>query len=148
MFNSETDSKSFFVIGVHHRGTDKVIEWSLVEYEKTYQVIKQVMKSYYPKQKKIKIFVATDDQEFLTYLKSIHPSCVIYNNFVRSSNGVPLHYGENNLYANSYQKGREAVIDCLILSRCHTLIRPATSCFSLIFTFFNPALPVIALMPN
>ncbi len=140
--------KSFLVIGVHHRGTDKQAEWPIVSYEKTYQTIKQVIKKSYPfpLRKKVKIFVATDDQNFLTYLENLFPKQLIYNNFVRSSDGTPLHHGAVQHYANNYQKGKEALIDCLLLSHCPVLIRPQSSCLSLVSTFFNPYSEVISLV--
>ena len=138
----------YFVIGVHHRGTDKILEWPLVTYEKTAQCIANViggtLNAY--QQAQLRIYVATDDQLFLNYLIGLYPSIVIYNNFVRSADGRPLHYSEH-LYASNFQKGREALLDCLLLSKCHVLIRPASSCFSLATTFFNPSMPVYAIPP-
>lgn len=137
----------FFVIGIHHRGTDKVLEWPLVAYEKTTQTLLNVigtLSNY--NLANLRIFVATDDQLFLNYLISLFPTIVFYNNHVRSADGTPLHYSEH-LFASNYQKGREALIDCAMLSKCHILIRPASSCFSLMSTFFNPYMPVYAIIP-
>lgn len=138
----------YFVIGVHHRGTDKVLEWPLVAYEKTVQCLLNVigtLKSH--DQAQLRIFVATDDQFFLNYLIGLFPSIVIYESFVRSPDGTPLHYSEH-LFSSNYQKGKEALLDCALLSKCHILIRPASSCLSLASTFFNPYMPVYAIAPQ
>lgn len=135
-----------FVIGVHHRGTDKVVESPLVSYEATVQFLNIMISTLSNEQKaKLRIYVATDDQHFLNYLASLYPSIVIYGNFVRSSDGTPLHYGATPYYATNYQKGKEALLDCLLLSRCQILIRPASSCLSRVSHFFNPYIPVIVL---
>lgn len=137
-----------YVIGVHHRGTDKVLEHAIVGYDKTVKAVKEVIASLSEAQKaNLRIYVATDDQHFVNYLSTLFPSILIYNDFVRSVDGTPLHYGENK-YQSNYQKGKEAVLDCLLLSRCHILVRPATSCLSYMSTFFSPDMPVIALTNN
>ena len=137
----------YFVIGIHHRGTDKVLEWPLVAYEKTTQCLLNVIGLLKPHdQAQLRIFVATDDQFFLNYLIGLFPSLVIYETFVRSADGQPLHYSEH-LFSSNYQKGKEALLDCALLSKCHILIRPASSCLSLASTFFNPYMPVYAIAP-
>lgn len=137
----------YFVIGIHHRGTDKVLEWPLVAYEKTTQCLLNVIGTLHNNQQaQLRIYVATDDQFFLNYLIGLFPSLVLYNSFVRSADGTPLHYSEH-LFSSNYQKGREALLDCALLSKCHILIRPSSSCFSLIATFFNPYMPVYAIAP-
>ncbi len=142
--------KSCYVIGVHHRGTDKGLQWPLVSYEKTHQAIKQAIKDHYlySHKKKIKIFVATDDQNFISYLESFYPSQLIYTNFIRSTDSTPLHYGNVERYNNNYQKGKEALIDSLLLSRCQALIRPKSSALSHLSTFFNADVSVTSLVPN
>lgn len=136
--------KNHFVIGVHHRGTDKAVEAPLVSYEKTCKALKRIIAGLTPVQANaLKIYVATDDHHFLAYLLTLYPNNVIYNNFARSIDGTPLHYGD--FYANNYQRGKEALIDCLLLSRCQTLLRPYSSSLSMMSANFNPIMPVVAL---
>ncbi|MGK5594326.1 MAG: nodulation protein NodZ [Parachlamydiaceae bacterium] len=138
---------SHYVIGLHHRGTDKIVEWPLVAYEKTWQTLINVIQSLTEKQKaRLRVYVATDDQLFLNFLASLLPNLIIYNDFVRSANGDPLHYG-NQFYASNYEKGKEALLDCIFLAQSHLLIRPNTSSFSLIATFFNPFIPLYNISP-
>lgn len=141
--------KRHFVIGIHHRGTDKITEHPLVPYEKTYQVLCQVIDKLSEKQKiKLKIFVATDDQNFLSFISERFPTLVIYNNLVRSNNGIALHDYSGNFYTNNYQMGKEAILDCFILSKCDFLIRPGSSCLSAVSTRLNPDLQAIDLIAD
>lgn len=134
-----------FVIGVHHRGTDKIMEVSIVPYERTLKILMQIISQLSPKQiQKLRIFVASDDQNFVDYLHAHFPLIVVSNDFVRSSDNNPLHYGPTR-YANNYQKGKEALVDCLLLSKCHLLVRPGPSAFSWLAMVFNPYLPIVTL---
>lgn len=138
--------KNYFVIGVHHRGTDKISETALVPYEETYRTLCLVINQLTHKQKaKLRIFVATDDQNFLKFISQRFPSQIICNDFARSKDSTPIHAYDTNFYPNNYQKGKEAVIDCFLLSRCNFLIRPWSSSLSLVATRLNPYLPVIDL---
>ena len=132
-----------FVIGVHHRGTDKVTEVNMVPWQLTLAVLKHTIK-HLPKKnrKRLKIYVATDDQYFLDYLLEFYPSRIVYGDFFRSTNNQPLHTYESQYYSNNYEKGKEAVIEALILSRCDALIRPSSSGFSWVPTVFSPNMPV------
>lgn len=143
----ERNFQGHFVIGVHHRGTDKKSEVNLIPYSKTFQVLKQaIAKVPAEKLESLRIFVATDDQAFLKYLSGIYRDKVIHNDFVRSNNGEPLHYSKNK-YGNNYQKGKEAIIDCFMLARCDWLIYPTASSFSLFSTKINAKLPVKPIKP-
>jgi len=138
--------KHFFIIGIHHRGTDKKLEAPLVSYE----TILRHLRWWLAKLKKdtpVKIFVATDDQNFLDYLCHLYPGQVCYNKFVRSKDETPLHYNDH-LFTGNYQKGEEAILDCLLLSKCQLLLFPAASAFSMASLKFNPDLIAIPLAGN
>ena len=141
-------SKNFenrFTIGIHHRGTDKKMEIPIVSYEKTSQALNGVIQQLPVEQRDIlKIYIATDDQHFLNYMLSLYPSQIIYNDFVRSDDHTPIHYGNDSKYQSIYQKGKEALLDCLLLSKCDILIRPHST-LSIISGHFNPNMPVIVL---
>lgn len=142
-----THFDNHFVIGIHHRGTDKVTESPIVPYQKTYQVLLHAIEKLSKAQRgNLRIYVATDDDHFLTFLRSRFPAnTLIYNDFSRSADGTPLHAYGTNFYSSNYQMGKEALFDCLLLSRCHMLLRPASSCLSLISMAFNPYIPVLNL---
>lgn len=138
--------KQNFIIGVHHRGTDKKLESPLVSYEKIYKNLQFVIRHLSQQDKKnYKIYVATDDQKFLDYLIQLFPpQKLIYQNFVRSVNDQPIHFSDH-LYSSNYQKGKEALIDCLLLSKCDHLIYPLSSSLSHVATYFNPFMQITGL---
>lgn len=131
--------RKFSVIGVHYRGTDKGIEAPRASYERAFGVISQEMKKF--GWKHTKIFVATDEKEFLNAIREAFPKKVIcYTNAMRSSDGLPVH----KMPGNGFKKGEEALIDCLLLSRCDTIIKTSSN-LSLFSTYFSPEIPVIHL---
>lgn len=126
------------VIGVHYRGTDKRTEASRVPYKKVYEKLKAVVGSL--TSDNFKIFVATDEKLFLDFIMKKYPNHVIYTDALRSMHGKPVHQS----YKNCYKMGEDAVIDCLLLSKCGILIRTASN-LSTCAGFFNPDLPTINL---
>lgn len=137
-----THFNGYYVIGIHHRGTDKVIEHPLVPYDKTINALTGVINylqgiGIY----QIKIYVASDDQNFLDTVKQKVSFPIIYNQFARSTSAISLHDYAGNFYSNNYQKGKEALLDCLLLSKCNFLIYPGTSSLSDFATYLNPELP-------
>ena len=83
------------------------------------------------------IFVATDDQRFLDRLQLEMGHAILSRVAHRSVDGSPVHKAPGN----GFQKGEEALIDCLLLSRCSRLVRTPSD-LGLVATFFNPELPV------
>lgn len=139
--------KKNFVIGVHHRGTDKGCECPLVPYEITKNKILEVINNLSNSQKEnLKIYVATDEANFLSFMLEHFSNRVIFNQFARSDNGTPLHVG--SFYSNNYQRGKEALIDCLLLSKCNILIRPPKSSLSVTAGRFNLNQPQIIVRAN
>lgn len=126
-----------FVIGVHYRGTDKQTEAELLPYEKVADAIEKEILNH---QGSCKIFVATDEEPFLKYVNQRFPGQILCLNAIRSEDGKPIHLASKQ----PYQQGLEAMMDCLLLSHTHLLIRTASN-LSLWSTFFNPNLPVIQL---
>lgn len=131
---------NYFVIGLHYRGTDKGAEAPRVSYEDVKKSISKAIKKFQV-EKRYVLFVATDEQHLLDYLREQF-SNVVYIDAKRSKNGVPVH-----LMGDNYKKGRDAVLDCLLLSKCHYLIRTSSN-LSLVSTYFNPELPVLLLNPG
>lgn len=127
-----------FVIGVHYRGTDK-LEAEPVSYESVIDHIQNVITMHADKQ--IKIFVATDDSRFATYVQEKFPHRVVMRNAMRSDTTTGVHMRGD--FA-PYSKGEDAVIDCLLLSHCSILIKTASN-LSDCSLQFNPHIPVIKL---
>lgn len=128
-----------FIIGIHYRGTDKDREAPKVSYQTVFNEINQCIQKL-ELNDSYKIFVATDEQQFLDALQRQFPDRVIAYEAIRSTTGVPVHH----LASHCYQKGEEALLDCLLLSNCHFLIRTSSN-LSLWSTYFNPTLPVVLL---
>lgn len=135
---------NYFVVGMHFRGTDKYLEYPRTAYEKAFESLQQLIDSLSKSQlRRLRVYLATDEQQFLEYLQSKLGKRLIYNNFVRSTDkSTPLHY-DNNFFSSNYQKGREALVDSILLSRCHVLLKPVGSCFSWGSSLFNPELSVV-----
>lgn len=127
-----------FVIGVHYRGTDK-LEADPVSYNTVAEQINAAMTAY--KDKNLKIFVATDEARFASYIKEQFPSLLVMREALRSNNGIGVHMRED---LKPYTKGEDAIIDCLLLSRCSLLIKMASH-LSDSSCQFNPNIQVIKL---
>ena len=131
--------KHIFIISIHYRGTDKITEAPFVPYEKVVEEIIKVMQIY--GNLKYKIFVATDTNDFLSYMKGMFKERVCYNpNAIRSTNGKPVHIGQ----IAPYKCGEDGLIDCVLLSMGNVLIRTSSN-LSRWATYFNPKIPVIEL---
>lgn len=131
--------RSCFVIGIHYRGTDKIIEAPRVAYE---EVVEQLMAKIERLTQQYVLFVATDEEPFLEYIQWAFPGKVCYQaDVIRSANEKPLHI---RAPSNRYKLGEDALTDCLILSNTDLLIR-TNSNLSLWSTYFSPKLPVIEL---
>jgi nodulation protein Z len=131
--------KDHYVIGVHYRGTDKWAEAPKVSYEEVYNMMVSSIKRQ--QQLPIKIFIATDDALFLAYIEQQFPHLVCALDAIRSTDGKSVHIHEK--MAN-YKKGEDALIDCILLSKCDLLIKTASN-LSDVSTQFNPNIPVIHL---
>ena len=124
-----------FVVGVHYRGTDK-LEADPVSYEAVVEQIQVAMATHTDKQ--VKIFVATDDSRFAAYVQEKFPHRVVMRNALRSDSATGVHMRDD---LAPYTKGEDAVIDCLLLSRCSVLIKMASN-LSDCSLQFNPHIPV------
>ena len=130
------------VVGLHYRGTDKSDDAPRVQYERIESVVRDAMRT--SGSKPCRVFVATDEKPFLDFLRARLPGAVCYRPMFRSADGRPIDVVNAD---GNYQKGLDAVVDCLLLSRAHTLIRTASN-LSLCSTLFNPDLPDMLLNPE
>ena len=132
------------VLGLHYRGTDKKGEAPRVDWEK---VIKNVQ--YYLKNspKTDCVFISSDEIDFIHYIekqlnnKFPRVSVIYRNDRYRSRNRRDFH---RSFWGDNYHKGRDALVNCLLLSRCDVLMKTA-SFLSGWSKIFNPELPVIML---
>ena len=128
-----------FVIGVHYRGTDKWQDAPRVSYEEVEASVRAVARS--APDGKYRVFVATDEAAFIDFMRSRFHERLLYLEMFRSVDGRPMDVVNDD---GNYRKGRDAVLDCVLLSRCHHLVRTASN-LSLCSLHFNPGLPEVAL---
>ena len=76
-------------------------------------------------------------QACLDDLRARFPGILLWRPMFRSRDGRPI--DEFNEDGNA-RKGEDAVLDCLLLSRCRFLVRTESN-LSACATYFNPALP-------
>ena len=129
---------SALVIGIHYRGTDKFEDAPRVPYDRVHAAVLEVIDATAPL--RCKLFVATDEQAFLDYARDRFPGRVHCLEMHRSTDGSPI----DILQVENRRKGKDAVMDCLLLSRCDRLVRTASN-LSLCSTLFNPHMPVVLL---
>lgn len=125
------------VVGVHYRGTDKFEDAPRMTYEHVADCVRTAAKG----RDDARVFVATDEAAFVEYMTREFGDRVRFRQMFRSTDGRPIDVVNAD---SNYQKGLDAVLDCLLLSRTHTLIRTASN-LSLCSTLFNPHLPVTVL---
>jgi hypothetical protein len=125
------------VIGIHYRGTDKVIG----QFAESGRVPPKGFINYLSGNfaNDTFFFVATDEESFLNDMKSNFSSRVLHYDSLRSKDSSPLHYGNSS--SSGFKLGEDALIDCLLLSRCREIVR-TTSNLSHACRFFNPKLKV------
>jgi hypothetical protein len=127
-----------YTIGIHYRGTDKKTEAPRIAYSRILELIQ--FKVSRLKSKPYTLFVATDEQAFLDEIIRLFPGHVRFIEAQRATNiTTPVHYHPNR---NPFQLGLTALIDCLLLSKTHLLIRTASN-LSECSRYFNPDLPTI-----
>jgi len=127
------------VLGVHYRGTDKT-EAPRVSYEQATSAVR----AHLERDPDVGcLFVATDEAAFLDHVKAEGvgvPICCCDD--LRSSSAMAIH--KATFAGDPYRKGREALVNALLLARCDHVIR-TTSALSAWASIFNPQLPVTLL---
>lgn len=123
------------VIGVHYRGTDKWKEARRVPYDEVRAAVREAIGACATGD--WRLFVASDEQAFVDYMARAFPGRVVAWETRRATDREPIDFR----FDDNYKKGEDVVIDCLLLSRCHRLIRTSSS-LSLCSSYFNPDIPV------
>jgi hypothetical protein len=128
------------VVGVHYRGTDKVQESPMATYQSVRRNIDHYLKLYPTTDS---VFIATDDANFLDYLQgaSLDRTIVFREDSFRSVDASSIH---ESSHTDKSAINRDAIVNCLILSRCEALLKTA-SILSGWSKLFNPRLPVVML---
>jgi len=121
------------IVGVHIRRTDIVRNHENRIASKIELYIREI-NDYLDQYPSSLIYVATDDQLTLSYLKSTYGQQVIFQECLRSQDGNSIHgHYDPGTKGKNFNKGYEVLMDALILSRCNHLIRghSRVTCYSL-----------------
>ena len=122
------------MLGVHFRGTDKTDEAPRISWD----AMRQTISNYLNGNGEVGgLFVASDEPAFREYIRKSFSDLPV----ISSQSSLTGNY-KADLGASNYQKGEEALLDCLLLSRCNALIR-TTSFLSAWASIFNPELPIV-----
>ncbi len=133
-----------FVVGLHYRGTDKVdaYPYRTPDYRLYAEQLERVLDRHQPKA--WRVCVATDETEFIGWAVGRYGDRVFFQPEaprLSSGDAAARRTGTHkNLAIPGYLKGETAVLDCLLLSRCHHLIKNRSS-LSDISLAFNATLP-------
>lgn len=128
------------VVGIHYRGTDKLlIEAVRVPYGAVIATLTRM-------DSRIRFFVATDEDAFLKAMKETFGERVVSLDHHRSTDSTPVHHFDASHESLGYTRGLEALMDAMLLSRCNGMIRTSSN-LSLASTFLNPNIPVLVFNP-
>jgi len=129
------------VLGVHYRGTDKAAEAPRLPFE----YVRRTVNAFLDENSDFDcLFVSSDEQSFVDFIESAFQGTipvVSHEDRERSRSGIAIHRSRSG---ERFRKAEEAVLNCLLLSRCHALIK-TPSILSGWSRLFNPNLPVILL---
>jgi hypothetical protein len=131
------------IVGVHFRGTDKVSEAPRVSWDHCLNILR----AYLQNNQSIEgVFVASDEQSFIDYMKGSGLSIPVHSrdDHYRSADGDDQPIFRKRIGEGGYEKGEDALVNALLLSRCVTLIR-TSSFLSAWASIFNPKLNVVLL---
>jgi hypothetical protein len=129
------------VLGIHYRGTDKSSEAPRVSWNHCLATVESRLRD----RSDIRaVFVASDEQAFIQFIaRSVKDRPVYWrDDHHRSSDGQPIHTTVGGV--GGYEKGEDALVNAMLLSRCSTLIR-TSSFLSAWASIVNPTLKVILL---
>jgi len=125
------------VLGLHLRGTDKGTANSdsrLMRIVPPAEYI-PLIDDYIASHPEAKIFIATDQSQYVDQMRARYGDRAVSCDVMRASGGVNVFQMEGG----NYRKGREVLIDALLLSRCDFLLK-CTSAVGEFAMYFNPEL--------
>ncbi len=128
-------------IGLHFRGTDKRLEAEPVDWASCFRAVTKLAADQ-PHVRKV--FVSSDDPQFIEWFTRQAAgtfSVIVHPDEERSRDAQAIH---TNPAGSGHRKGFEALVNCLLLSRCTALIRTA-SFLSGWSSIFNPLLRITLL---
>lgn len=121
------------VLGVHIRLTDKATHPAEKKTIVSLDNYKTEIQNYIDIFPEAYIYIATDSTDYLTELQREFGDKILLPDVIRSSGGNSIHHHSKG---NGYQKGKDVLIECLLLSKCNFLIKGVSN-VSLCALFFN-----------
>ncbi len=131
------------VIGLHLRGTDKGTAGAsphlmrIIPPASYFPFVDRYSEEHGP----CRIFVATDQVQFLEQVRDRYGDRVVALDAIRTTGAFNAFQTPDE---KNYVKGREVLIDCLLLSRCDSLLK-CSSAVGEYATYFNRDLPDVDL---
>jgi hypothetical protein len=145
---SERFAPGAYVVGVHYRGTDATHRWtggvthyrtSRVPYHAYAEEVRHVLGA--ASHRLFHVFVATDELEFLEFMREQFGPRVLW---IADAPRVPAQgqaiHLDRTLPVSNYQKGKSAIVDCLVLAATSYLVKGRSN-LSDASLAFNPQLP-------
>lgn len=116
-----THFKDSFIIGVHVRGTDFAYArpTNLANY---FEEIDRIILEN--SNKVCRVYLATDQEQYLTLFKSRYFENLLYIDAIRSNNHIAPFRIDND---TSYKKGEDVLLDIIMLSKCNHVIKGAAA---------------------
>jgi hypothetical protein len=126
------------VLGIHMRGMDKGTAESTAQMMKIITPRQYVpyVDRYTVEHGPCKIFVATDQAQFVEVMRKRKADRVLSLNVTRSRH--PINPFQQRGHCGGYKNAEEVLIDCLLLSRCNFLLK-CCSAVGEFAIYFNPA---------
>lgn len=127
-------------IGIHIRGTDKIIE------EKPVAASRMVEQALEYADAETQFFIATDEKSIFNELMTLLATRkVVYYECARSEDGAPLHcVSKKRSKSQIAQNGEDMVVEMILFSKCDLFLHTLSS-VSAIPLYFNPHLDHILL---
>jgi hypothetical protein len=140
-----------YCVGLHLRGTDKVLETPLPDWQRLFGFAERLVDKR--PADSWRFFVATDEEKLLDAAEARFGGSVVSQKVFRSTDGHPLHQPfpktSRNLQPETamlerprYDIGLEAIRDALLLAKCDALIGGFSNLL-LAAAAFNQAIPYI-----
>ena len=137
-----------FVVGVHYRGTDstrggigRLFDYRdfRVPYESYADEVDAVVERDSPRA--FQIAVATDEADFVAFMRRRYGERVVYAEAApRAQAGGKAIHLDDSLSVSNYEKGRSALVDCLLLAATGYLVKGRSNVSDAALVF-NPRLP-------
>jgi hypothetical protein len=137
-----------FVVGVHYRGTDSTHSWtgaltnyrtSRVPYGAYADEVRRALDAAAPRA--YQVFVATDEIDCLEFMQRAFDDRLLYlDDAPRVHPHQRAVHLDRTLPVSNYQKGKSALVDCLVLAATSYLVKGRSN-LSDASLAFNPQLP-------